>query len=140
MPKRRAMPSKPRGKKVSPKSEPPLGWEDELVSQLRRLIVEADPAAVEEQKWRKPSNPDGVPVWYQDGIVCMVGILKNRVRITFPEGASLDDPKGLFNAALEAGHMRGIDIWAGDKVDAAGIKTLVRASVALNVASKRAHG
>ncbi len=136
MPKRGAKTSKPRPKETDREPEQSSDWEDELVSQLRRLITEADPAAIEQQKWRKPSNPDGVPVWYHDGIVCVVGILKNRVRLTFPEGASLNDAKGLFNACLDANHMRAIDIREGDKLNATGIKSLVRAAVAQNATSE----
>jgi len=107
-------------------------WQDALVSQFRRLIEEADPTAIEQQKWKKPSNPEGVPVWYHDGIICLVGQLKGRVRLTFPEGASLKDSQGLFNACLDAGHMRGIDIYEGETIDGEGVKALVRASVRLN--------
>jgi hypothetical protein len=119
------------------RASPDRDWQDDLTSRLRRLIHAADPDAVEQQKWKKPSNPDGVPVWYHDGIICLVGALKNRVRITFPEGASLVDPKGLFNACLEAGHMRGVDIYEDDPIDAEGIKSLVRAAVHFNRAAAR---
>ena len=121
-------------------SSPPRGspdWQDDMISRLRRLINAADPAAVEEQKWKKPSNPDGVPVWSHNGIMCIVQPLKNRVRVTFGNGALLEDKKGLFNACLDAGHMRGIDIYEGDKVDEAGIKSLVRAAAALNASKAR---
>jgi hypothetical protein len=96
------------------------------------LIQEADPAAVEAQKWKKPSNPEGVPVWSHDGIVCIVQELKNRVRLTIPRGAALQDPKKVFNACLTAGSMRGIDIYERDKLDREAIKSLIRAAVALN--------
>jgi hypothetical protein len=112
-------------------------WQDSLESQFRRLIEEADPSAVEQQKWKKPSNPEGVPVWYHDGIICLVGQLKGRVRLTFPEGASLKDSKGLFNACLDAGHMRGIDVYEGEAIDGEGVKALVRASVRLNQSAVR---
>jgi hypothetical protein len=108
-----------------------------MISRLRRLIEEADPIAVEQQKWKKPSNPAGVPVWYHDGIVCLVQALKNRVRLTFANGAPLKDPKGLFNACLEGNAMRAIDIREGDNVDAAGIKSLIRAAVAQNASAAR---
>ncbi|HTW40518.1 MAG TPA: DUF1801 domain-containing protein [Thermoplasmata archaeon] len=108
-----------------------------MVSRLRRLIEEADPAAIEQQKWKKPSNPAGVPVWYHDGIVCLVNELKGRVRLTFPEGSQLNDAKGLFNATLDANWMRGIDIPEGAEIDAEGIRALVRAAVARNVAAAR---
>jgi len=110
-------------------------WQDEMTSRLRRVIHSADPAAVEEQKWKKPSNPDGVPTWSHNGIMCTVQALKNRVRITFGNGSLLKDTKGLFNACLEAGYMRGIDIREGDDVDEEGIKSLVRAAAALNAST-----
>jgi len=112
-------------------------WQDEMVSRLRRLIADADPAAIEEQKWRKPSNPAGVPVWHHDRIVCHVGVLKERVRLTFLKGTSLKDTKGLFNACLDGNAMRAIDIREGDDVDTEGIKSLVRGAVALNASSVR---
>ena len=124
-------------KLTDPSADGSTDWQDELISELRRLINAADPAAVEEQKWKKPSNPEGVPVWSDNGIMCTVQALKNRVRLTFGDGAHLDDKKHLFNACLEAGHMRGIDIYAGDRVDEAGIKSLVRAAAALNASTAR---
>jgi hypothetical protein len=119
------------------KNQPQTNWQDELVSHIRRLIVEADPVAVEAQKWRKPSNPAGVPVWYHDGIVCHVVKLKNRVRLTFLKGALLNDKKGLFNACLEGNAMRAIDISAGEEIDDEGIRSMVRAAAALNASSDR---
>jgi hypothetical protein len=121
-------------------SEAVTRWQDETISRFRRLIEEADPAAVEAQKWKKPSNPEGVPVWSHDGIVCIVQELKNRVRLTLPRGASLKDPKKVFNACLTAGSMRGIDIYEGDEMDREAIKTLIRAAVTLNSSeSQRSH-
>jgi len=108
-----------------------------MIGRIRRLIIAADPAAVEEQKWKKPSNPAGVPVWYHNGILCHAGALKNRVRLTFLKGAALKDTKGLFNACLEGNSMRAIDIREGDPVDEEGIQSLVRAAAALNAASAR---
>ncbi len=107
-------------------------WQNEMTSRLRRLIEAADPAAVEEQKWKKPSNPAGVPVWYHDEILCHVVSLKNRVRLTFLKGASLKDSKGLFNACLEGNAMRAIDLREEDDVDEEAIKALVRAAAAQN--------
>jgi ribosomal protein S18 acetylase RimI-like enzyme len=111
----------------------PSDWRDVVIARLRQLIEEADPDAVEEQKWRKPSNPAGVPVWYHDGILCHVVALKNRVRITFLKGASLEDANGLFNACFGGNSQRAIDIGKGEVVDAEGIRALVRAAAALNV-------
>ncbi len=79
------------------------------LSRLREIVLSADPAIVEEVKWKKPSRPEGVPVWSLDGIVCIGEMLKNAVRLTFPKGAQLNDPKNLFNARLDSGSVRAID-------------------------------
>src|SRR5580658_872373 len=137
MPKRGSKDSGATSRRVGVKAKPPPDGRQEMISRLRRLIEEADPAAVEEQKWKRPSNPAGVPVWYHDGILCHVVALKNRVRLTILKGAALKDPKGLFNACLEGSAMRAIDIGEGDEIDAEGIRSLVRAAVARNVAAAR---
>jgi hypothetical protein len=137
MPRSDSKKAKAARKSIVTRSGQSDDWQDVLVSEFRRLIEEADPSAVEQQKWKKPSNPEGVPVWYHDGIICLVGQLKGRVRLTFPEGASLKDPRGLFNACLDAGHMRGIDVYEGKAIDAEGVKVLVRASVRLNESAAR---
>ena len=108
-------------------------WRGKTLSQIRILIKQADPEVAEELKWRKPSNPAGVPVWYHDGIICTGETYMNHVRLTFAKGASLKDPKGLFNSGLEGNVRRAIDIHEGDKVDEAALKDLVRAAVALNL-------
>src|SRR5271157_3790605 len=92
-------------------------WRGEMLSRLRNLIKQADPEVVEELKWRKPSNPAGVPVWSHGGIICTGETYMNHVRLTFAKGASLKDPKGLFNAGLDGNVRRAIDIHEGDKVD-----------------------
>src|SRR5579862_3292072 len=102
-------------------------WRAKTFAKVREIIYRADPEMVEEQKWKKPSNPAGVPVWYHNGILCHAGPLKGRVRLTFLKGAALNDPKGLFNACLEGNSMRAIDIYEGAVVDEEGIKSLVRA-------------
>jgi hypothetical protein len=107
-------------------------WRGETLSRLRALIKQADPEVVEEVKWRKPSNPAGVPVWYHDGIICTGETYKNHVRLTFAKGASLDDPKDLFNSSLEGNVRRAIDFHEGDKIDEKALKALVRSAVALN--------
>jgi hypothetical protein len=100
---------------------------------MRALILEADPDMLEEQKWRKPSNGmKGVPVWSHDGIVCTGETYKNAVKLTFARGASLPDPSRLFNASLEGGTRRAIDIHEGETVDARAFKALVKAAVAGN--------
>ena len=111
-------------------------WRGKTLSQIRALIKQADPEVVEELKWRKPSNPAGVPVWYHDGIICTGETYVNHVRLTFAKGASLKDPSGLFNSSLEGNVRRAIDIHQGDKVDEAALKDLIRAAVALNLKDK----
>jgi len=108
-------------------------WRVKTLSQLRVLIKEADPTAFEEVKWRKPTNPKGVPVWSHDGIICTGGILKDAVRLTFLKGAQLKDPKKLFNASLQGNALRAIDFHKGDTVDEASLKALVLEAVALNM-------
>jgi hypothetical protein len=108
-------------------------WRGKTLSQIRALIKQADPEGVEELKWRKPSNPAGVPVWYHDGIICTGETYMNHVRLTFAKGASLKDPSGLFNSGLDGNVRRAIDIHEGDKVDEAALKDLIRAAVALNL-------
>src|SRR5467141_606089 len=100
-------------------------WRGEKLSLLRALIKKADPALVEEVKWRKPSNPMGVPVWSHDGIICIGEALKNAVRLTFPKGAQVKDPKKLFNTRLDSKTVRAIDFREGDIVDQAALKALI---------------
>ena len=107
-------------------------WRGDLVARLRALIKQADPEMVEEVKWRKPSNPLGVPVWSHAGIICTGETYKDKVKLTFAKGASLEDPSGLFNASLDGNVRRAIDFHEGDKIDAKALKSLVRAAVALN--------
>ena len=92
---------------------------------------------VEERKWRKPANPEGVPVWSHDGMICTGETYKNHVKITFARGASLQDPSHLFNSSLEGNARRAIDIHDGEEIDEEAFKALIRAAVALNGASVR---
>jgi hypothetical protein len=111
-------------------------WRGKTLAKVREIIHEADPEVVEELKWRKPSNPAGVPVWSHDGIICTGETYKNHVRLTFAKGAALEDPSGLFNSSLEGNVRRAIDIHEGDKIDEAALKDLIRAAVALNLKGK----
>ena len=105
---------------------------------MRALVMEADPEMIEERKWKKPSNAmQGVPVWSHNGIVCTGETYNKVVKLTFAQGAKLPDPSGLFNASLEGNLRRAIDIHEGEKVDARAFKTLVKAAVAHNGASKK---
>jgi len=107
-------------------------WRGKRLSELRALIKKADSAVIEEVKWKKPSNPMGVPVWSHDGIVCIGEALKNAVRLTFPKGAQLKDPKKLFNTRLDSKTVRAIDFREGDVVDEAGLKALILEAIGLN--------
>jgi len=107
-------------------------WQGEKLAQLRAIIKEADPEAVEEVKWKKPSKPEGVPVWSHDGIVCVGEMLKNAVRLTFPKGAQAKDPTKLFNARLDGNTNRAIDFYEGSAIDKAALKELILEAVNLN--------
>jgi hypothetical protein len=107
-------------------------WRGRKLSQLRALIKQADPAVIEEVKWKKPSNPMGVPVWSHDGIICMGDTLKNAVRLTFPKGAQMRDPNKLFNTRLESNTVRAIDFHEGDTVDEAALEALIIEAAGLN--------
>jgi len=125
---------------MTPKGKAPGDWREEALERMRTLILAADPAMVEERKWRKPSNAMlGVPVWSHDGIVCTGEIYKKVVKITFAHGATLPDPARLFNASLEGGTRRAIDIAEGDEVDARAFKALVKAAAARNGAATKAR-
>ncbi len=106
-------------------------WRGETLARVRTLIKEADPEAVEEWKWR------GVPVWEHDGIICTGETYKAVVKLTFANGAALEDPSRLFNSGLEGNVRRAIDIHEGEKIDAKALQALVRAAVALNTSKKK---
>ena len=112
-------------------------WRGEKLAQLRKFIKEADPAVVEDVKWKKPSKPEGVPVWSHDGILCVADTLKNAVRLTFPKGAQANDPKKLFNTRLDSKTVRAIDFHDGDTVDEAAFKALILEAVGLNTSQGR---
>jgi hypothetical protein len=109
-------------------------WRGEMLAAVRALIRTADPEVVEEVKWRKPSSPAGVAVWSHGGILCTGETYKAKVKLTFAKGASLADPAGLFNASMDAGTRRAIDLSEGDRLDEAAFKELVGAAVAANLA------
>jgi hypothetical protein len=112
-------------------------WRGETLARMRKLIRKADPGIVEAVKWKKPSNPRGVPVWEHDGIVCTGETYKAVVKLTFARGAALNDPSGLFNASLDGNVRRAIDIREGDRIDEKAFTSLVRAAVALNAGSEK---
>jgi hypothetical protein len=105
-------------------------WRGKMLAKVRTIIHAADPEIVEEWKWR------GTPVWSHGGIVCTGETYKNAVKLTFAKGAASEDPSGLFNSSLDGNVRRAIDIHEDDKVDAAALKDLIRAAVALNLQNK----
>ena len=109
------------------------GWRAGKLEELRACILAADPGMAEEIKWKKPSRPLGVPVWTHGGNVCIGEPLKNAVRLTFPKGALLPDPAGLFNTRLDSTSVRAIDFSEGDRIDGAALKALVLAAAKLNL-------
>jgi hypothetical protein len=123
--------------KASKKPAQAADWRTVVLGRVRKLIMEADPAITEEVKWRKPSNPAGVPVWSRDGMICTGETYKGAVKLTFAKGASLADPAGLFNASLDGNLRRAIDIREGDGIDEAALKSLIRSAVALNQSGKK---
>lgn len=107
-------------------------WRSATVERLRALITRAEPGVSEEVKWRKPTNPGGVPTFSCDGLICTVETYRDKVKATFAQGASLDDPSGVFNASLDAGTRRAVDVREGDDLDEAAFVDLVRQAVARN--------
>ena len=112
------------------------GWRADTLTEVRRLIHEADPDVVEECKWSKPSNPSGVPVWSHGGILCTGEAYKEVVKLTFARGASLKDPRRLFNSSLEGNTRRAIDIREGEALDPEAFKALIQAAIAENLRSR----
>ncbi|HEU4956691.1 MAG TPA: DUF1801 domain-containing protein [Sphingomicrobium sp.] len=113
-----------------------VDWRGETLERIRNLIRQADPEAIEERKWVKPGNPSGVPTWSHAGIICTGETYRDKVKLTFARGASLADPSGLFNASLDAGTRRAIDIREGEQLDEAAFKALIGEAVAVNLAAK----
>ncbi|MEO8539648.1 MAG: DUF1801 domain-containing protein [bacterium] len=121
--------------KISARIQDLPDWRGATLARLRELILEADPAIEEEWKWEKPSS-GGVPVWSRDGIICTGEVYKEWVKLTFFRGASVDDPKKLFNSSLEGATRRAIDFREAEKIDEAAFKALIRAAAAVNSAAK----
>jgi hypothetical protein len=125
----------PAASAIDAKIKEPGDWRGKTLAKVREIILKADPEIVEELKWAKATSP-GVPVWSRGGIVCTGETYKNVVKLTFAKGASLEDPKSLFNSSLEGNVRRAIDIREGEKINEAALKGLVRAAVALNLEGK----
>jgi hypothetical protein len=121
------------GSKASKSAETAIDWRTEMLERVRAIIMQAGPGIVEEIKWRKPSNGmQGVPVWSCGGMICTGETYKNAVKLTFAKGASLEDPAKLFNASLDGGTRRAIDLHEGDVLNEKALAGLVRAATALN--------
>ncbi|SRR5712691_1085812 len=118
----------------------PGDWRSLALSQLRAVIKKADPAVVEEVKWKKPSKPEGVPVWSHDGILCLCDTLKNSVRLTFLKGAQLKDPNKIFNTRLDSNTARAIGLRQGDVIDEDGLRALILEAVELNTSKGKRSG
>jgi hypothetical protein len=129
--------STPIAQQIDAIIEEPGGWRSAMLGHLRAVIRDADPSVVEDVKWRKPSRPLGVPVWYSEGNLCIGEALKSAVRLTFPKGAQIKDPKHLFNARLDSNSVRAIDFHEGDTVDEAAVKALIVQAVRLNRTTAR---
>ena len=130
--------TKPSSKEKSPSQQIDAiikqteGWRGKKLAQLRAVIKQADPAIVEEVKWKKPSRPEGVPVWSHAGMICVADALKNAVRLTFPQGVQLKDPKKLFNTRLDSKTVRAIDFYEDEAVNEAALKALMVDAVRVN--------
>ena len=111
-------------------------WRGQTLARMRTLIREAEPEVVETVKWRKAANPLGVPTWERGGILCTGETYRDKIKLTFARGAALADPTGLFNAGLDGGTRRGIDIREGETVDAEAFKALIREAAAANAAAR----
>jgi hypothetical protein len=123
--------AKTPSQQIDAKIEEVGGWRGTMLSRLRGLIKQADPDVVEEWKWVKPSS-GGTAVWSHDGGICTGEVYKDKVKLTFFKGASLDDPAGLFNSSLDGRVRRAIDFYEGDTIDEKAFKALIRAAVVLN--------
>lgn len=135
--------SKPSSKVKSPSQEidaiikESADWRGRKLKQLRATIRKAHPAIIEEVKWKKPSKPSGVPVWSYEGIICLADTLKNAVRLTFPKGAQVKDPKKLFNTRLDSKTVRAIDFFEDDAVNESALKALILDAMKLNSPKER---
>lgn len=138
---RKAQNKSPSGKSpsqlIDAKTEKLGDWRAEMFQRLRTLIHEADPTVIETLKWAKASNPLGVPVFEHDGILCTGETYRDKVKLTFAQGAALRDPSGLFNSSLDGNVRRAVDFHEGDMINERAFKALIRAAVALNAAKAK---
>ncbi len=112
-------------------------WRGKTLAHLRSVITKADASIIEEVKWKKPSKPEGVPVWSREGIICVADTLKSSVRLTFPKGAQIKDPWNIFNARLDSKTVRAIDYHQGDSINDSGLTEFIREANDLNMLKNR---
>jgi len=124
-------------KSATPKKPSAADWRAETLARVRALITEADPKITEDRKWKKPTNPAGVPTFERNGILLTGETYKDKVKLTFAHGAALPDPANLFNASLDAGTRRAIDIREGAALNEKAFKALIKAAVAFNAAEAK---
>jgi hypothetical protein len=125
------------GPKIEARIKKSGDWRGEFLSRIRVLMKQADPKIIEEAKWIKPTNPFGTPTWSHDGIVCTCETYKSHMRMTFANGASLNDHSNLFNSGFAGGTMRAIVFHEGDKINEKALKTLIQTAVAFNKANTK---
>ncbi len=123
------------GQKIEARIKRSGDWRGEILSHMRVLMKQADPKIIEEVKWIKPSNPLGTPTWSHNGIICTCETYKNHMRVTFANGASLDDPSQLFNSGFAGGVMRAVVFHEGDRINERALKSLIRSAIAFNTAA-----
>jgi len=136
--KKDSLDEKPAYQQIDDIIKDTVDWRGKKLSQLRAVIKKADSAIIEEVKWKKPSRPEGVPVWSHEGMICVADTLKNAVRLTFPKGAQVKDPKKLFNTRLDSKAVRAIDFYENDTVNESALKAIILDAVRLN--KKKAGG
>jgi hypothetical protein len=134
---RRTKKASPLSRKTQPTSSAIDDWREATLSRLRELIMSADPEIIEEWKWKMPSNPEGVPVWSHDGIICVGNTLKRAVRLTFPGGIEMRDPSKLFNTRLDSRAVRAIDFYEGVTLNEPAIRKLIREAARVNASIVR---
>ena len=115
-------------------------WRGKKLSQLRTVIIKVDTSIVEEVKWKKPSCPEGVPVWSNNGIVCIGNILKNAVRLTFPKGATITDPMKLFNSRLDSKTVRAVDFHETDTLNVPALIAIIKEAISINASKISSKG
>lgn len=130
---------RPASKQIDAIIEMHTDWRGKMLSDLRSVVTSTDSKIFEEVKWKKPSKPEGVPVWSCDGIICVADTLKNSVRLTFPKGAAIDDPEGVFNTRLDSRTVRAVDFHDGTVINRNALSSIIREAMHLNLEKSSKH-